>query len=319
VFKKGLGGLLLAGMLIPSLVSAQDYPEKTVTVVVPFLAGGSNDTIARYMAEGLSTLWGQPFVVENRAGGGTAVGAAHVANSEPDGYTILFVSGSYTINASTRTDLPFDPVNDLSAVAIVGLGEIGIVSGPRVKIETIDDLIREAKVQDLYYATAGIGSQQHFFAALLADTLGIEMTAVPYPGGAEGLVDLLGGRVDLVVGTVSGLLTPIENGAVPVAVMGEARTPSLPNVPTVAELGYPEATTTTFWAVFVPDGTPPEIIDKLHEGITSQFATPEGVKFLASLDARPSDMSAADAQAHITNEIQHWTELAQKLGISAAN
>jgi tripartite-type tricarboxylate transporter receptor subunit TctC len=271
------------------------------------------------MADGLSKLWGEPFVIENRAGRGAAVGSAHVANAEPDGYTMLFVSGSYTINASTRSDLPFDPVEDLRTAAIVGTGEIGVISGPRVEIATIDDLVREAGNQELFYATAGIGSQQHFFAAMLAENLGIELTPIPYPGGAEGLLDLLGGRVDIVVGTVSGMLTTIENGATPVAVMGEQRSPSLPDVPTMAELGHPESTLQTYWAVFVPDGTPRDVIDKLHEGIVSHFAAPEGAAFLASLDARPSDMSVDDAQTYVADEISHWSELARKLGIAATN
>lgn len=319
MFRKALSGLMLAGLLSPGFVQAQDYPDRPVTVVVPFSPGGSNDTIARFMGDGLSQLWGEPFVIENRAGGGTAVGSAHVANADADGYTILFVSGSYTINASTRTDLPFDPLNDLKVVALAGTGQIGIISGPRVKIATIDDLVREAKNQELFYATAGVGSQQHFFAAMLAENLGIELTPIPYPGGAEGLLDLLGGRVDIVVGTVSGMLTTIENGATPVAVMGEERSPSLPNVPTMAELGYPESTLQTYWAVFVPDGTPPEVVDKLHDGIVQVFTAPEGAEFLASLDALPSEASVDEAQDYVASEIAHWTELARKLGITATN
>jgi tripartite-type tricarboxylate transporter receptor subunit TctC len=299
------------------LAGAQGFPEKTVAVVVPFSAGGSNDTIARYMAQSLSKLWSQPFVVENRAGGGTAVGAAHVANSAPDGYTILFVSGSYVVNAATRSDLPFDAVKDLLPVAMVATGDIGVISGPRVKIKTLEDLVREAKSQDIFYATAGIGSQQHFYGALLAESLGVKMTAVPYPGGAEGLVDLLGGRVDLVVGTVSGMLATIENGATPVAVMSEERTASLPDTPTAKELGYPEATTQTFWAVFVPKGTPREVMDKLHEGIETTFTSTEGAEFLKSLDAKPKKMSVDEIQAYVSSEIAHWTDMAKRLGIAA--
>lgn len=167
--KKLLRGLMLAMTMLPVAAIAQDYPDGPVTMTVPFSPGGSNDTIARYLAEQLSQSLGQPFVIENRPGGGTAVGAAHVATSEPDGMNILFVSGSYSINAATRADLPFDPLVDLETVAMAATAQIAVISGPRVSIKSLEDLIREAKSQEIFYATAGVGSQQHFFAAMLGD------------------------------------------------------------------------------------------------------------------------------------------------------
>jgi tripartite-type tricarboxylate transporter receptor subunit TctC len=319
MMNKALGGLMLALGLLPLQANAQDYPDGAVTVTVPFSPGGSNDTIARYMAEGLSELWGEPFVIENRPGGGTAVGAAHVANAAPDGMEILFVSGSYSINAASRSDLPFDPIADLQTVATAATAQIAVISGPRVTINSLEDLVREAGNQELFYATAGVGSQQHFFAAMLAEELGIEMTAVPYPGGAEGLLDLLGGRVDIVVGTVSGMLATIESGAVPVAILSDDRSNSLPDVPTVTELGYPGASTATYWTVMVPAGTPPEIAQQLNEGIVQVFGSEEGTAFLASLDAQPSAMTAEESQAFIANEITVWTDIAERLGIRGSN
>jgi Uncharacterized protein conserved in bacteria len=316
---KMLRGFILACGLVAAGANAQDYPSSAVTVTVPFSPGGSNDTIARYLADGLSKLWGQPFVIENRPGGGTALGAAHVSKSAPDGMNILFVSGSYSINAATRADLPFKPLEDLHSVATAATAQIAVISGPRVTIKTLEDLIREAKAQEIFYATAGVGSQQHFFAAMLAEVLGIQMTAVPYPGGAEGLLDLLGGRVDIVVGTVSGMLATIESGATPVAILSDERSVSLPDVPTVTEEGHPDAATATYWIVMVPDGTPPEIAEKLNRGVVEVFGSPEGTAFLASLDARPSAHTVQESEAFISDEISKWTAIAERLKIRGSN
>lgn len=315
-------GLLLATALTPVSLIAQtaaDYPDGAVAFVVPFSAGGSNDTIARFLAQELGKRMGEPFVVENRPGGGTALGASYVSRSRPDGQTLLFVSGSYSINAATRTDLPFDPIEDLKAVAVVATGEIGVISGSRLPIGSIDDLVKEANKGDVFYATAGVGSQQHIFAAMLAERLGIKMTPVPYPGGAEGLLDLLGGRVDIVVGTVSGMLTTIEGGATPLAVLSDTRSERLPETPAISELGHPEAIAETYWLVLAPKDTPEDIMTILNQNITEIVNTPESTEFLKTLDAVPTRMLVAEADEFIENEITTWTKLAQDLGISSSN
>ena len=177
--------LVLAGVMTPSVSNAQAYPTKNVTLVVPFSPGGSNDVIARYLADALGKLWKQTVLVENRPGGGSAIGAAYVAKSPPDGYRMLFVSSSYTTLSATRTDLPFDPIKDLKPVSMVARGPVAIVTGSRVKMATLADLIRESKSRTIFYGTAGVGSTQHFNAELVNDALGIKMVAVAYPGGTE--------------------------------------------------------------------------------------------------------------------------------------
>jgi tripartite-type tricarboxylate transporter receptor subunit TctC len=309
--------LLLVGALTPSVSNAQTYPTKNVTIVVPFSAGGSNDVIARYLADALGKLWKQTVLVENRPGGGSAIGAAYVAKSPPDGYRMLFVSSSYTTLSATRTDLPFDPIKDLKPVSMVARGPVAIVTGSRVPMATLADLIRESKSRTIFYGTAGVGSTQHFNAELVNDALGIKMVPVAYPGGTESLVDLAGGRIDVVVGTLAGLLSYIKNGtAKPVAVMGEKRSPALPDTPTTTEAGFPAATTTNYWAVFLPAGTPDAIAAKINADIKTVTNSSEGREFLTKLDGEPTEVSVQEISDHVKKEIDYWTKLAKQVGIT---
>lgn len=305
----------VAALSLPCAGLAQTYPERSGTVVIPFSPGGSNDIMGRYLAQELSKLWGQTFVVENRSGGGTAVGTAHVASSAPDGHTMLFVSTSYTLNAAMRTDLPFDPIEDMIPVAMVATGDVGVVAGAHTDINSVADLVEAAGSREVFYATAGIGSSQHFNGELLADALDIKMTAVPYPGAAEGLVDLLGGRVDLMVGSVGGLLSTVDQGAAMIAVLGDERSAKLPDVPTISEAGFADAQTQFYWNVYAPTGTPEPVLEKLHEAIVSVFNTPEGTALLAGFDARPSALSREEVQAYVIEDVAYWTELATRLNL----
>ena len=310
--------LVLAASLIPVLSAAQAFPTRMVTIVVPFPAGGSNDTIARHLADNLGKLWKQTVIVENRPGGGSSVGSAYVAKSPPDGHRMVLVSASYTTNAATRTDQPFDPLKDLRPASIVARGHVAVVTGGRVPMATLADLARESKAQPIFYGTAGIGSAQHFNAELLNDAMGIQMQAVPYKGGQEALVDLAGGRIDVVVGTLGGLLPYIHNGkAKPIAVLSKGRSPSLPNVPTTVESGYPAAVIENYWAIFVPGATPDAVVSKINRDIRTVTNTPESREFLTKMDSEPTDLGPAEVAAHVRKEIDYWTRLARKLNITA--
>jgi tripartite-type tricarboxylate transporter receptor subunit TctC len=315
---KFASALCLCLALVPGLSWAQDYPAKrTVTIVVPFSAGGSNDAIARYLAEQLGKLWKQTVIVENRPGGGSAVGAANVAQSAPDGYRMLIGSSSYTTNAAMRTDQGFDPVKDLRAVSMVARGQVAIVTGNRVPMTTLADLQRESRAQTIFYGTAGVGSSQHFNGELLCDAMGIRMEAVPYRGGNEALLDLAAGRIDVVVGTLGGLLPGIQAGRYKaMAVLGKTRSPALPNTPTTSEAGFPGALTDNYWAIFVPSGTPEPVVRKIHEGMKAVTHTAEGRRFLGKLDGEPTDLEPEEVAAHVKKEIEYWTRLARKMNIS---
>ncbi|MEY4100360.1 MAG: hypothetical protein RL300_1531 [Pseudomonadota bacterium] len=309
--------LLVIATLIPCLGNAQDYPSKTVTIVIPFPAGGSNDTIGRYLADSLGKLWKQTVIVENKPGGGSSIGTSYVAKSAPDGYKVVLVSASYTTNAVTRSDQGFDPLKDLKPVSMVARGHNAIVTGPRVPIATLADLAKASKAQPIFYGTAGVGSAQHFNAELLNDAMGIQMQAVPYKGGQEAMLDLMAGRIDVVVGSLGGLLSQVNSGkAKGVAVLSKERSPAAPNIPTATEQGYPNAVVENYWAVFVPSATPPAVINKLNQSIKTVTQTPEGRAFLAKVDGEPTNLTPDEVSAHVKKEIEYWGKLAKKLNLT---
>lgn len=317
--KRIFGILLCVGAAcLPGLASAQNFPTKRVTVVIPFTPAGSNDTIGRYLADGLSKLWSTPVVVENRPGAGSAIGSAHVAQSRPDGYTLLFVSGTFTTNAATQTNLPFDPVKDLKPVGMGALGQMVIVTGSRVPVGNLTELTKAAKAQKIFYGTTGVGSSTQFAGELLNDVADIKMEAVHYKGGTDALVDMAGGRLDVYVGTVTQVLSSVASDkAKPLAIASKTRSKALPDVPTVAEAGFAGAEADIWWGVFAPSGTPDAIVTKINQGINTVMGSAEATEFLAKHGAMPTAMSVAEFSDHVTKELAKWRELATKHNIKA--
>ena len=310
--------LLVGALLAPSIASAQEFPSKPVTIVIPFTPAGSNDTIGRYLADGLGKLWKQTVVVENRPGAGSAIGAAHVAKARPDGYTLLFVSSTFTTNAATQKSLPFDPVKDLQPVGMGAIGQMVIVTGSRVPMPTLADLVKQAKSQKIFYGTTGVGSSTQFAAELFSDVAGIKMQPVHYKGGTDALVDMAGGRLDVYVGTVTQVLSSVSNNtAKPVAIVSKSRSKALPDVPTVAEAGTPGAETDLWWGVFVAAKTPKVVVAKINDGINAVMTTPESTEFLAKHGAIPEKMSVDEFSKLVTSELARWKNLAKAHNIVA--
>ena len=284
---KAFGKILLqAALLMPVAVQAQEFPTKPVTIVVAYAPGSSSDVFGRFLADALSKLWKQPVVVENRAGAGGSIGTAHVAKSRPDGHTFLISSNTYTTNAAAQRNLPFDPVKDLQPISMVARGQMGVVTGSRVPMPTLADIVKQGKTQKLFYGTNGPGSSPTFATELLAERLGVKLEMVNYKGAVDALVDMAGGRLDVYVGAVTTLMPAISNKtATPVAVQSDVRSKALPNVPTVAEAGFPGAEFDLWWGVFTAAGIPPAIAAKINEGIRTVTSTPEGVAFMSKNDA----------------------------------
>ena len=305
--------LLVCALIAPSIAASQDFPSKQVTVVIPFPPGGTNDVVGRYVADRLKEHWKQTVVVENRPGAGSAIGAAHVTRSKPDGYTLMFVSSSFTTNAATQKNLPFDPVKDLQPVGLVAIGDQFILTGSRVPLSTLQDLQKEAKAKKIFYATTGVGANPHFAGELLNDIMGINMEAVHYQGGAPAMTDLGGGRVDLYFATA----TEVGRGiGKPIAVMSESRSSAFPNVPTVAESGFPSAIFGWWGGMFAPAGTPKDVIAKINQDILAVMSSKEATEFLAQQGFRPpTKMSVEEFTAYVPAEIKKWSVLADKHGI----
>lgn len=312
------GAIALASsmLLVSAGARAQDYPSRPVTLVIPFTPAGSNDTIGRYLAEGLTKLWGQNVVVENKPGAGSAIGTNAVAKSRKDGLTLLFVSGTFTTNAATQSNLPFDPVKDLQPVGMGAIGQMLIVAGHRVPIKSPADLVREAKAQPIFYGTSGVGSSTQFAAELFADVAGIKMEPVHYKGGTDALLDVAGKRVDLYVGTVTQVISSVSAGhSVPVVVQSKVRSKVFPDVPTVSEAGFPGAEADIWWGVFAPSGTPDAIVAKINAGINAVMGTPEAAKFLETNGAVFMPMSVGEFSTHVTTELAKWKRLAEEHNI----
>lgn len=308
--------VILATMLVPLAASASDYPSDSVTMVIPFSAGGSNDGIGRYLASELSTHWGETVVVENRPGGGAAVGASYVSRAEPDGHTMLLVSGTLTVTAATRKNLPFDPINDLQPVAMAARGDMVFVSGSRVPMNSLHDLVREANSDTIFYGTTGVGSLTHLTAELFSTVAGIKMEPVHYSGGTDALVDIAGGRLDLYAGSTTQVMSTVENDmATPLAVLSNERAIIMPEVSTAREQGFDNADVDLWWGVFVPADTPADVVNQLNADIQTVFGTDKAKKFLATQGTVPFEMSVEEFSAHYQSEIVKWKNLVQDLGI----
>jgi tripartite-type tricarboxylate transporter receptor subunit TctC len=317
-----LAWTLLAGAValaaIPSAAMAQKFPSKDVVVVVPFTPGGSNDTMGRLIADGLAKEWGSSVVVENKPGAGSAIGTAYVAQAKPDGHTLLVVSGTFTTNAAVQTNLPFDPIKDVKPVAMVAQGQMVVTVSPTTGIKTVKELIEAAKAKPMFYATTGVGSSTQFGAELFNDAAGIQMKPVHYKGGTDAIVDMIGGRVQMYVGTLTQVLPTVTgNQITAVAVTGRERAANLPDVPTVGEAGLKGAEVQNWWGVFTTGGTPDDVVAKINAAVNKVVQSPEATKFLAGQGAAASPMSPLEFAAHVNSELEKYKAVAQKSGIKA--
>jgi tripartite-type tricarboxylate transporter receptor subunit TctC len=309
--------LLLAVCLGSLPARAQDFPNRQITVVVPFTPGAGNDLIGRHLAEGLAKRWNVPVIVENRPGAGSATGTAYVARSKPDGYTLLFVSGSLTSNPAVQ-DVPYDTAKDLIPVAPAASGQYMLAVGPSVKATNLKEFIEEAKSRRMLFGTAGVGSAPHFAAELFNDKAGLQMTAVPYKGGNEALVDLIGGRVDAYFAAKVQIVPAIEAKQIRgLAILSSTRATELADVPTTSQAGVQGAEFESWYGVFVPAGTPAAIVSQLNAAVNEVMSTPSAREFLARNGAQPYPMKTEEFSALVNRELGDWKKLAEKTGMRA--
>jgi tripartite-type tricarboxylate transporter receptor subunit TctC len=305
--------MAFAGAISASpIAAAQSYPNKQVTMVIPFGPGGSNDTYGRVLAEKLGKLWNQTVIVENRAGAGSTIGSAHVAQAKPDGYTLLFVSTSYTTSAATQAKLPYDPLKDLAPIGVFANADLYLMTGKRVPLRTLQDLQKEAKAQKIFTGAPGVGSISHLTQLMLNEKLGITTDIVQHTSGGNVMTDMGGGRLD----TYFGVVFEASNAAVtPVVVMSKERSAALPNVPTIVEAGYPDALAPLWFGVFAPAGTPKDIITKVNGDIIKVMKDPGSEEFLKAQGLKVSEMSPDEFGKMVEGDIKRWTALAEKNGL----
>jgi len=304
--------VLLLAFLIAFIqpVMAEQWPSKPVRIVVPYPPGGGNDVLARLFAPELGQILGQSVVVENRPGAGGSMGSASVAKAAPDGYTLLIVNTvPHTSAAGIYSKLPYDPVKDFSAVALVASNPYVIAVNPKLPVKNIAELIALARSKPgtIFYGSAGTGSVTHLNTELFKSVVKIDLTHVPYKGGGPAIADLLGGQVQMTTENVFLMMPYFNAGQLrPIAVTSLKRSSILPDVPTIAESGYPNFEIIGQFGFVAPAGTPDDVIMKLNSAFNKILKSPEIIK---KLNAQGSDVRSGTPeafQAILQSESTKW-------------
>jgi tripartite-type tricarboxylate transporter receptor subunit TctC len=291
--------------------SAQTYPDKAIRLVVPFAVGGANDLVARVLSARLQANIKQAVVVENRPGAGGSVGVASVVKAAPDGYTlVLGESGSVSIGPSMSKKPPYDSVRDLVPVASIMELPLVIVANPGANIRNLKDLVAYGTGKNTSYGSAGTGTVQHLTMELLKRTMKLEMTHIPYRGGAPAMTDLIGGQFPFMPVSASTALQPVNaNQIVTVAALGKNRSSIFPALSTAAEQGYPSLNVTVWAGIFAPTGTPPAIVEYLAAEVRKVLAVAETRKAITELGVDVVEMPRADFARVVQEDVRRWAQV----------
>lgn len=316
----GVSALAAAAWPLPGWAQ-QAYPNKPVRLVVPFVAGGATDIVARLVAQKLSAAWGQSIVVENRGGAGGNIGAEAVAKSPPDGYTILVTSGSIvTVNPHMYKKMPFDARKDLIPITNLASGPQVLVLNNSVPARNLREFmaLARAKPGQMNFGSAGIGSQVHMAAESFIFAAGIDAQHIPYKGEAVAYTDLVGGQVQFMVGNIAGAAAHISAGRIrALGVTSARRSPMLADVPTLAEAGLSGFENTGWFGFMAPAGTPRSIIDKIHADTVKVLADPEVREKLTQQGMVAVGNTPSDFAADIAVEFERWSKVVAARNLSA--
>ncbi|MEO8133766.1 MAG: tripartite tricarboxylate transporter substrate binding protein [Betaproteobacteria bacterium] len=306
-------------VLASAPVIAQNWPSKPVKFISPFPPGGSVDPLARLLAVKLSESLGQPFIVENKTGASGSIGTSFVAKSAPDGYTFVFVFDTHAVNPTLIPNMPFDTVKDLAPVMLIGTAPMAIAVAAAKPYKNFADVISAAKAKPdtVSYGSIGSGSLGHLTFTLLQQAGAFKVVHIPYKGGGPMVTDALGGQVEMAIGSVA-LLSPHVKGGKwrAVAVTGDKRSSAMPDVPTLAEQGFPGFSALAWWGVFAPAGTPKPIIDKLNAEFARVMNQPEMKKQLIEQNGMDLVLSSPEAlQEWTVGQIARWGKVVKDNGI----
>jgi tripartite-type tricarboxylate transporter receptor subunit TctC len=316
-----LAALAVAAVVVQgALAHAQDYPNRPVKIVVPFGAGGGTDALARYLAHGLEQRLGQPFIIENRGGSGTTLGATAVARSEPDGYTIMLGTAStFAAAPGLYKKLAYDPTKDFSPIILLATVPFVLTVNPSLNVNSVQELIALAKSKpgELTYATAGVGSVHHMFTELLMSMTGIDMKHVPYRGGSQAINDVVAGHVPVYFADVGPAGPLIKAGNLrALGVTTATRTPNLPDVPTLNEAGVTGYEANTWQMIVGPAHMPEAVVTKLNAALVEIMQMPETQRHFVSLGMQPTTSTPQQAQDYINVEAARWTKIIKSIGVS---
>lgn len=316
--------LALAGALIASAPAAiaDDYPSRPVKIIVPFGAGGPTDVYTRAIAEELRKSLRQPFIMENRPGAGTTIGTDVVAKAPPDGYTLLMVSGTQTVNETLYAHKPYQLMRDLVPIAPLIDSDLVLVVHPSVPAKTLGELLAlaRAKPGTLNYGSSGPGSNYHMAGELLKNLTGVDIVHVPYKGSTGARNDILSGQIQILFDSVPTMAPQIKAGMVrALGTSGKSRSPILPDVPTMAEAGVPGFNATLWVGFMAPAETPKPIIDKLHDEITKILRRPDIKQAWEKTGATPIVMTQPEFKSFMEAQVAKWADVIKTNRIAPIN
>jgi len=312
-----------AALVFAAGAPAQDYPNRTITVVVPFSAGGPTDTVTRLVAQSMSKSLGQVMIVENTAGAGGTIGVEKVAHAKPDGYTLLLMHIGVATSVSLYRNLRYDPQKDLEPVGLVTDVPMTIIARKDFPPKDMKDLITYVKANKdkVTYANAGVGAASHLCGMLFMTAIQTDLTTVPYKGTGPAMTDLMGGQVDFLCDQTTNTTPQIKGGKVKAyAVTTKKRVPSLPDLPTMEESGLKGFEVGIWHGIWAPKGTPKAVIDKLAAALQAALKDPNVVAKFAELGTEPVAQGQATPDAlrkHLKSEIDKWSPIIKKAGIYA--
>jgi tripartite-type tricarboxylate transporter receptor subunit TctC len=315
--------LALLALFMGPAAAQTDYPNKVITMIVPFAAGGPTDTVARLLAESMTQTLGQQVIVENAAGAGGTIGAGRVARSKPDGYTLFLHHIGHATSAALYRKLPYDPAKDFAGIGLITDVPMTVIGRPNFEPANVKDLIAHIKANKdkVTLANAGLGSVSHLCGMLLQEALGTQVTTVPYKGTGPAMNDIMGSQVDLVCDQTTNTTGPIGSGKVKAyAVTTPQRLKTLQDLPTLDEAGLKGFEVTAWHGLYAPKGTPQSILDKLSGALQTALKSPRVIERFASLGTEPVAQDRATPAAldqYLQAEIAKWKPIIQKAGVYA--
>jgi tripartite-type tricarboxylate transporter receptor subunit TctC len=295
------------------------FPDHSVRIIVPFVAGGSNDVIARFLGARLSEAWGQPVIIDNRGGGGGNLGAEAVAHAAPDGYTLLLTApGPLAVNGSLYARLNFNPTDDFAPVALVATVPMVLAVNPKVKANTVVELIDLAKASPgaLNFGSSGNGSTNHLAGEMLKTVAGINIVHIPYRGAAPAMNDLISGQIPMMFDNMPAIRPQVLGGTIRgLAIAGSMRSPLFPELPTMIEAGVPGFDASSWFGLVAPAKTPPDAIKVLIDSVAKILQDPETTKKLADLGAEPGTLTGDAFGQFLRAESDKWGKVVKTAGV----
>ena len=309
--------LALALALAAPLAAAQEYPSRPVRIIVPFAAGGPADVYARFVGQRLQESLGQPFVIEDRPGAGSIIGTDAVAKSAPDGYTLLLMSNTHTVNESLIPSKPFQLMRDFAPIAPINSSDLVLVARSGLAVANLRELLAlgKAKPGALSYASSGPGTPYHMAGELFKSMAGVSILHIPYKGSSAARTDVIGGQVDLMFDAVTTMTEHVRAGKVKaLGTTGATRSAVMPDVPTIAEAGVPGYEATIWLGLMAPKNTPAPIVARLNAEIARIVANPDTAKAWKAQGASPMTMSVAEFTRYLNDDIVKWAHIVKISG-----